>query len=106
MDFQNESRFVNEDEIEERTTTVKDGPFDGLLTRRPPTRLRKVKHAKAFRLADENQPWQPGMPDYEMRVKFAVYLWLPAEMKYCWVDFVEVQSQEQLNEALQVVAAG
>lgn len=91
--------IINLEDVERRTTRLKDGPLDGKLADRPNARMRKVQHAQAFRLADEQQPWQPGMPGPE-RVEFAVYLWLTNEMRYCWVDFVTVGSEQELSEAL------
>lgn len=97
--------WVNDDDVERRTTRLKDGPLDGQPTLRPDRRLRQEKHAQAFRLPDEQQPWHPGMPGPE-RVKFAVYLWLPSDQHYCWVDFVTVGSKRELDMALDVVQRG
>ncbi len=101
--------LVNDDEVEERTTVLKDGPLDGQRTVRPPARMRKVQHAQAFRLDDKLQPWQPGMTEEDFArigVRFAVYLWLTSDQRYCWVDFLNVRSKEELDRALSVIAGG
>jgi hypothetical protein len=96
-------QFVNDDIAEERTVALHDGPLDGQRVIRPIARMRKTQHAQGFRLPDDQQPWNPMMPPPE-RVKFAVYLWLVSEQRYCWVDYVIVNNEVQLMQALEMVA--
>lgn len=96
--------WLNEDELDERGTRLRDGPLDGAFAKRPNARMRKTPHAQGFRLPDEQQPWKPGMPEAECRTKFAIYRWLVADQAYGWVDFFDAKSEEQLMQALQIVA--
>lgn len=100
-----DTKWINDEEVEERTTALKDGPFDGQLTPRPNARMRKQQHAKAFRLPDEEQPDLPQEMGGSGRVLFAFYMWLTSDQAYCYVDSVMVGSEEELNQAIRVLEA-
>jgi hypothetical protein len=95
---------VNLENIERDTTALHDGPFHGRLADRPNAKMRKIRHSMAFRMPEKDQPNKPVEEGGNGRVLFACYLWLTSDQRYCFVDCIFAGSEDELNQALKVLA--
>ena len=81
------------------TTKVFGGPHDGTEVLMPPPADRSTAHGIGLPAGLEHQEVASGRGQ-----TWAVYMWVPRQWRYCWVDFFQGRDQDELIKAMRLMA--